>query len=375
MQCRLVRAVALDAADETAWRDLAGRAVDPNPMSEPECVLAAARHLPYGQDIQVLLAEEGGVLHGACPVRRVPRWNRFPLPVATTDIRRMTYLGTPLLDDHGVDAARAMLQAVSERRRHDRWWFLVVRWVGDGQAAVMVGEAASGLGFPVETIEDFEQPFLVRRSDAQYGAHQSKRHLSDYRRRARRLEELLGSDLKLVDRGRDPSAVDEYIELEAAGYKSEIGVAMTTQPGESEYFRDMCAGFARQDRLHVLSLEGGGRTVAMQISLEAGNGLFLIKVGHDEEFAKFDPGVQLHLRAMEFFHHTTPAEWLDVCTFPDNEFLLRLYPDRRRTITMRVGLGGWLSRSVALALPHVRRFSGQPSPPPATAATTAVTTA
>ncbi len=33
---------------EVAWRDLAGRAAEPNPCNEPDLLLPAMRHLPEG---------------------------------------------------------------------------------------------------------------------------------------------------------------------------------------------------------------------------------------------------------------------------------------------------------------------------------------
>src|SRR5208282_1528650 len=98
-------------------------------------------------------------------------------------------------------------------------------------------------------------------------------------------------EVLVVDRGNDPSAIDDYIKLEASGYKSRTGVAMTTVPGEPEYFTDMCKRFLAAGRLHVLTLEVGGRTVAMEIWVRGGEGLFLIKISYDEEYARFGPGV------------------------------------------------------------------------------------
>jgi hypothetical protein len=95
----------------------------------------------------------------------------------------------------------------------------------------------------------------------------------------------------------------------------------------------------------------------MQVSLEAGDGLFLIKVGHDEEFNRFDPGVQLHFAAIDYFDANTSAQWLDVCTFPRNDLLLRLYEDRRRTMTVLLSLGGSLNSGIIRAIPAARRVA------------------
>ena len=58
----------------------------------------------------------------------------------------------------------------------------------------------------------------------------------------------------------------------------------------------------------------------MQVSLEAGDGLFLIKVGHDEEFNRYDPGVQLHFAAIDYFHTKRAHDALPSARFRGTTF-------------------------------------------------------
>ncbi len=358
MRGRIIPLTELSAAEQSSWAELAARAVDPNPLVEPGCVLAAAAHLPHGPSISLLVAEEAGRFYGATPIRSLRRRGSLPLPVVTTNVRRMTYLGTPLVDEDPEAASvalRSMLQALAEQRGPRHGACLVVEWLGDGVTAAALRQVISELGWPSFVAEDFDQPLLQRLDDPTgYTRAQSKRHLSDYRRRARRLAEHLGAELEVRNRAGDPGAVEEFIALEAAGYKAANGVAMATQPGEPAYFAELCRRFAAEGRLHHLCLEAAGHTIAMQLSLEAGDGLFLIKVSHDEALGRFDPGIQLHLRAMEYFHNETKAKWVAICTYPDNELLLRLYPDRRRTTTLVVSLGGLVDKMAVRALPLAR---------------------
>jgi len=342
-----------------AWASLAGRAVEANPMNEAAVVVSAARHQENGGGIRLVVAEDGCGMHGAFPVVWAARHGNIRVPVLTTNIRRMTYLGTPLIDRQGgVEAAAAMLGELRTRRRHGDPGVLVVQWLGEGGlVSAWLREAAAHLSFPTFDYEDFQQPFLSRRLDGARGELTSRKHRKDYERRARRMAEDLGHDLVLVDRAGDPGAVDDFLSLEAAGYKTDIGVAMRTRPGEPEQFTEMCRVLADEGRLHVLELRAGARTIAMQISLRAADTLFLIKVGHDEALGRYDPGIQLHLRAVEYFHERTDAEGIRVCTFPDNALLLRLYPERRRTSTLVIGLGSPLDRMLVRALPMARTVS------------------
>src|SRR5262249_18949753 len=116
--------------------------------------------------------------------------------------------------------------------------------------------------------------------------------------------------------------------------------------GEPEYFREMCERFAAQGRLHLMSLVANGRTIAMDVWLRGGEGIFQIKASYDEDYARYSPGQQLHFRAQSLFHENTDAAWIDTCTFPNNELLMRLYPDRRRITSFFIVLGrNWRDRA------------------------------
>jgi CelD/BcsL family acetyltransferase involved in cellulose biosynthesis len=349
----------LEPEQELAWRDLARRALEPNPMAEPGCALPAAHNLPYGSDSMLLAAQEDGRFFAATPICTPPGSKRLRPPIVTTDIRRMTYLGTPLVDrDRSIEALRVLLTTLCAERRRRRWLCFTIKWMNKGPVASMMEKVADELGLPVYVTSEFEQPFISRHEDlATYTATQSSQRLHQFRRKGRRLSESLGEELTVVNRAKDETAVDEYIELEAAGYKTGTGVAMTTHPGEAECFRDMCRRFAGEDRLHLLCLQTSERIVAMQISIEAGAGLFLIKVSYDESYAHFSPGILLHLKAMEYFHSQTNAEWIRVCANPDNETMLKMYPERRCTTTPMVGLGGIIGNGLVRALPTSDRIA------------------
>lgn len=342
MEARRARAREVGAEVEAAWRDLAWRAADPNPLYEPDCVVPAAVHQAFGDEIEILLAGEDGVLHGCMPVRRVRRWRRFPYPFVTTEVRRMVYCGTPLLDpDRGAEAVEAMLRLLRQDRGLADGRVLVLQEVAEGGVVdAMVGEGARRAGLRLYRHESWERPYLRRRPEATYSsAIHSKKDLKNMARLRRRLEAAVGGPVALVDRSDDPAAVDELVRLEDAGYKARIGVAMTTVPGEAAYFRAMCDRFREAGRLRVYTLEGNGVVCAVVLFVRARDGLMMLKVGYDERFARSSPGLQLHLDVIDHVHHETDAQWLDVCTYPGNQTLLRMYPDRTRFSSFMVPLG------------------------------------
>lgn len=360
MHADLVSPADLGPGEVAAWELLASRSAEPNPMNEPAFVLPAASHLPTGATIRLAVARERGTIVGALPVRRASGHGNLRIPCATTDIRRMTYLGTPLLDrDHAPEAARCLLGCLAGSREESGWSVAVLKWMSAGSVVEQsFRRAAADLSMPVVSVEEFDQPMYARTRDEPLG-HVSARHRSDYARRERRLAEQLGQEVRLVDRSADERAPRRFIDLEAAGYKLSQGVAMRSATGEPEAFAETCSRLASAGRLCVLALESGPTTIAMQVSVAAGDGLFLLKVSHDERFSRFAPGVLLHLRAIEHLSEAGLAGWIRACTYPGNDLLSRLYPGRAPTTTLVVGLGGAIGDTVVRALPRLRPAVGR----------------
>ncbi len=341
MHGRIAPVRTLSPDDEAAWTALAARAAEPNPLYEPNCLVPAARHQTFGDEIHVVFAEEDGRIYGCMPVRQLRQWRSFPYPFVVTQVRRMIYCGTPLVDpERGDEAVAAMLDALRADRRLTRGRVLVIQELTqDGPADAALTAAAATRKLSTYRYESWERGVVNRRDDGNYEARQSRRDRKELARCRRRLTDALGSEPRLVDRSADPAVIDEFIALEAAGYKSDADVAVATVPGESAYLREMCARFAADGRLRAFCLEAGGQTLAMQLVLTAGVGRFAIKVSYDEQFAKYAPGVLLHFAVMDACFGADDAEWIDTCSSPRFEVLLRIYPDRRRITSYFVPLG------------------------------------
>ena len=127
MEGRIAPVRTLSPDDEAAWTALAARAAEPNPLYEPNCLVPAARHQTFGDEIHVVFAEEDGRIYGCMPVRQLRQWRSFPYPFVVTQVRRMIYCGTPLVDRTGDEAVATMLDALRADRRLTRGRVLVVQ--------------------------------------------------------------------------------------------------------------------------------------------------------------------------------------------------------------------------------------------------------
>jgi hypothetical protein len=145
---RVINVRSISRADEDAWRALAARAVEPNPLYEPDCLIPAARHQTFGAEIAIVVAEEDNRFHALVPIRHVKRWHKLPYPIVTTQVRRMIYQGTPLVDaDRGIEACSAVLDAlVGERRAGRSRVFALQEITGGGAVDAFFRAAAAERG-------------------------------------------------------------------------------------------------------------------------------------------------------------------------------------------------------------------------------------
>jgi SAM-dependent methyltransferase/CelD/BcsL family acetyltransferase involved in cellulose biosynthesis len=354
---RLISVHDISAHDEARWRDLAERAVEPNPLCEPDCVIPAARYQSFGDEIALLVAEEGDAFQACVPIRPTHRWYNIRYPIAANKIRRATYVGTPLVDPAAGTTAVATMLTTLGQERHTLGYrlFGLDSLRADGPVSSYLHAAAAELGLAVHVQEDFDRAFWIRRPEPTYFDDLKPSRRQSIRRRRRRLTQEFGIAPVLVDRSTDPAAIGDFVALEAAGYKTLNGVALATVPGEPEYFASMCERFGESKRLQVIALECGDRTLAMQVSLRGGDGLFALKVAYNEDYRVFGPGALLHVESFDHIHHATDAAWFDSCASADNTFLFDLYPDRTRITTVLLSLDGPVDQFVVRSLPHVRR--------------------
>jgi CelD/BcsL family acetyltransferase involved in cellulose biosynthesis len=353
--------------DVLAWRDLASHAVQPNPLYEAECLIPSARYFSNGGEIALVVAEEGGRFFGCFPVAWVAgnvrpsiTWPGIRRPSFSTQVRRLDYDGTPLLrEERGVETAVTLLSVLRRRDLDQAADVLVFEALdADGPVASFIAAAAEQLKVPIHTYRTWTRPLVRRREEPTYRSssdYQSDRKIAKLRRQ---LGEKLGGEVAIVDRGDDAAALEQVISLEAAGYKLKAGVAMMAHPGEAEWFREMCAQFRAEHRLHLYCLQVGDSVIAMQLMVRGGEGLFGLQTIFDEGFAKYSPGIILHDELLDRFHHETDAQWHDTCTYAGNETLLRLYPDRRSVSTVLVAVGGPVARNYFRLYASVQELLG-----------------
>ncbi len=91
------------------------------------------------------------------------------------------------------------------------------------------------------------------------------------------------------------AATETFMKLEASGWKGERGTALAQHDGDAAFIRRATAALAETGQCEIVTLRAGSTPVAAGIVLRHQDRAFYFKLGVDERFAKFSPGVQLTL--------------------------------------------------------------------------------
>ena len=351
MQSETLELVNLSDRDIEAWRDLADRAIEPNPFFEPDYVLPLAHGLDRIGAVRLAIARDPSGWQFCLPFHTPSSWHRLPLPAISTWRGHILYglLGTPLVA--GDDPAAAIAATLAELSSA-RVAFLALEWVAEGRVGRLIEEVLDRRPRAPLEFERFERAAVQRRSEDTYLEGQlSSKHRRELRRQRRKLGEELGAEPQLVDRSGSEAATRDLVVLEAASKKARMGTVIAADEGHARFFTEMCAGFAKQGRLQLVELRCGDQTVAAKCSLIAGDTIFSLKIAYDERWSAFSPGILLVLDLLKDFHQRTEINILDSCADPNNEMINRLWPDRRTLVTQVAPAGGAVD---LLALPALR---------------------
>jgi CelD/BcsL family acetyltransferase involved in cellulose biosynthesis len=363
METRLVKVNALTSEDQRAWRALTERAVEPNPVIDPDFLLLCAKHFEGYADTTLVISQDGDAIRGVLPIVKFERPRIPPRKVASTRGRPTAVrpLGTPLVDAaHCDQAVGAFLDALHGAARNKGWpGILLMDFLhDDGPVAEGLRRMSATRGFPVFTKEVWDRGMVTR--DGRWADPLTKERARQLGRKRRGLTRDCGGEVSLVDRTLDPSVVDEFLVMEASGWKGKAGgLAFASDPHTAAWFREWYPSWATAGRVMMLCLNVGDVSIGMQCYIRAGDGIFCFRTAYDEAYSKYGPGAMLIAAGTEYLLEHTDAGWIDSSTDKDNAFLLELLPERRNLSTVLIGTGGALDRRAVSALPAMTKAVGE----------------
>ena len=127
-----------------------------------------------------------------------------------------------------------------------------------------------------------------------------------------------------------PQAVEEFLALEARGWKGARGTALACRRQTADFARTLFVRAGQggvSPRADVLSLDG--RPIAVSLALVCGGTAHLLKTAFDESLRAYAPGIVLEAEIVRACHEDRFADRLDSASLPGG-VLDDLYPDRER---------------------------------------------
>jgi len=312
-----------------SWRALAERAAESNGYYLPDWELAVNAFARGRGGASALSAWSGtSRLIGLMPVVSMWRTYKMPLPALVSADPYGT-LCTPLLDrDMAEDAVAAILQQARKAGAHA----MIFRAVSlDGTAMKAFAEVLRRGGMAPLVLQSHVRACLDASGDADEVLRDAlgAKKLKELRRQRNRLAEHGAVDFAVARAPAEvAAAVETFLMLEASGWKGQRGTALGQDEGDAAFVRRATSALAETGQCEIVTLRAGDTPVAAAIVLRHLDRAFYFKLGVDERFAKFSPGVQLTLELTRHLCADPAIAMVDSTANPDHPMINPIWRGR-----------------------------------------------
>ncbi len=279
------------------WRELAGRALEPNVFYEPSFTLAAATAL--GRDVSAGLVWSGGApprLLGVFPARIERRRYGIALPVLVGWTHPYAPLGTPLVDAENAETVlRTWLDFVAKDAQLPKLMLLPHLPV-EGKLAAVLDRALGQHG--AASFARHARALLAPsggRGDYLVRAIGKKKRKELHRQRKRLADSGKIAAVNAASPADIESALEDFFALEARGWKGRAGTAARAKTEITGFMRTAVQALGAEGKAQILRLCIDGGAIAAIVTLRSGRTAWSWKIAYDEDYARFSPGVQIVL--------------------------------------------------------------------------------
>jgi len=324
--------VPLTAVPVEAWGALACRAIEPNGYYLPEWELAVnATATGHGGNSALCAwsdASPSAALIGLVPAIPMRRAYGIPLPALVSGHPYGT-LCTPLLDRDRAEAAAALLLRAA---RDAGARALILRDVPiDGATMCSFSEVLACESLRPRMLQTHLRACLDATREPDQLLHEALggKKLKELRRQRNRLAE---HGVIAFEVARTPSeveaATETFLALESSGWKGARGTALAQTDGDAAFIRRATTALAATGQCEIVTLRAGSAPVASGVVLRHQDRAFYFKLGVDERFAKFSPGVQLTLELTRHLCSDPAIASADSTAAPDHPMINPIWRGR-----------------------------------------------
>lgn len=337
LPCRhvVLDAAGLRALPPQAWDDLSTNALECNPWLSRPMVLAGLDALEKENGFRALALYRHGSdeLIGLLPFRIK---GLGPLSMGHPALNLYQVGGTPLIARDNAQLAMMGLFGLiaGPNSLPNQWVFPHIPT--DGPFARMARVKADRLGLAVGIAAAYDRPLLTSEA-GDFAAHArhviGKKRSKDIERNIRRLGE---KGALSFERATDPNHVaqriEDFLRIEASGWKGERGTAFLSNPDHARFARGAYGeGLAFTDTLLL-----DGTAIAVSVNVATGPTVFTPKCAFDERYRAFGPGMILEYKVIERFFAEGRHEAMDAATTVDGHVISGLWDAKKPMGTLVV---------------------------------------
>ncbi len=330
-----------------AWEGLVAQACEPNPFFEPWFLLPSLRQWGTVDRVVIKVWFVDGQLSGLVPIVRSADYYSHIITHATVWLHNNAFCGTPLIAAGLEDAFWGALLAHFDRSPRRALFLHLPKMPADGPADAALVRVLAASGRAHYSVAQESRALLTGAvsAEAYLEAAMTAKKRKELRRQHNRLAE---AGTLTFERRADNDGIgtwtDEFLALEAAGWKGAEGSALASAADTRAFFTATLAAGAMAGRLELLALRLDGRAIAMLANFITAPGAYSFKTTFDEDYARFSPGMLLQLENLALLERTDIA-WADSCAAEGHPMIERLWRDKRRLISRNIAIGGPLRRS------------------------------
>ncbi|WP_284420670.1 MULTISPECIES: GNAT family N-acetyltransferase [unclassified Bradyrhizobium] len=338
------RCVPLEDVAPQTWQDLAGRALEPNGYYLPgweRAVNASARDHTGSSALCACNDDQPSRLIGLMPVTSLWRAYRLPLPALASGHPYGT-LCTPLLDR--ADPEQAVTRLLGAARRSGARAMLLRDMSVAGPVMQAFEAALRREGLQPRLLQSYERACLDATGEGETVLHDAlgAKKLKELRRQRQRLAEHGAVRFEVArSPGEVTAALETFLTLEASGWKGRRGTALVQHDGDAAFIRRAAPALAHDGACEIISLFAGETSVAAGVVLRHQDRAFFFKLGVDERFAKYSPGVQLTLDLTRHLCSDPTIRSADSTAGPDHPMINPIWRGRLGIGDVLIPLYAW----------------------------------